>query len=257
MPVISNRIETSLTKTKRPTSGKIIFISCEGQVTEEEYFEMISNLFSGIKSKIQFISVMEDILSIPSRHRTAEQTRELTKSKPWQLVEKIDKFKTNEENRYDFSNHPEDEFWIISDVDDNTNPINIQKWNQMLEDCSTKQYGCAISNPFFEFWLLLHHVDAEDSDFNFAVTNNHPYEKTTHYTERLTNDANAPLRQKHISSNHYNIEKVKAAINRAKTLHNGETQPWPSNLGSTVYLLLEKVVEIADSITIKKDDNDI
>lgn len=250
MPKILNRIETSLTKQKRPTSGKIIFISCEGQVTEEEYFKIISNMFSGIKSKIQFISVMEDILSIPERSRTPEQVHELTKSKPWQLVEKIDKFKENEKNRYDFAHHPEDEFWIISDVDDNTSPINIDKWNQMLQDCLSKQYGLAISNPFFEIWLLLHHVDANDEDFKYAVNNAHSYERTSHYRDRLRDDANAPLKkQKHILTEHYSIEKVKNAINRAKVLHKEETQEWPTNLGSTVFVLLDKIIEISDSIT--------
>ena len=30
---------------KRPTTNKIIFISCEGSVTEEEYFQIISQLY--------------------------------------------------------------------------------------------------------------------------------------------------------------------------------------------------------------------
>jgi len=44
------------------------------------------------------------------------------------------------------------------------------------------------------------------------------------------------------------FEKVKNAIHRAKALHKDETKSWPSNLGSTAYILLEKIVEIADSI---------
>lgn len=47
-------------RTVRPKTSKIIFLSCEGSVTEEEYFGLISDIYSGIKSKIQFISVAED-----------------------------------------------------------------------------------------------------------------------------------------------------------------------------------------------------
>lgn len=249
MPKLNNRIETSLFRIHRPTSGKIIFISCEGQVTEEEYFGMISTIFSGIKSKIQFVSVMEEILSLPECDRTREQIQELTKTKPWQLVEKIDRFKEKEELRYDFSHHPEDEFWIVADVDENTNALNIEKWNKTLEECKLKNYGYAISNPFFEIWLLLHHVDVNEDDYKFAVTESHEYEKTPHFRERLRNDGQAPLlKGKHIESRHYNVKKIKDAILRAKILHNGKLECWPTNLGSTVYILMEKIIEIADSL---------
>lgn len=248
MPVLTNRQETSLKRTVRPTSNKIIFISCEGQVTEETYFSMISDIFDGVKSKIRFISVMEEAVNTPPNMRTPEQQRELSKSMPWQLVEKIDKFKEQESAVYDFEHHPEDEFWIIADVDDHTNADNIIKWNQMLIDCNDKNYGYAISNPFFEVWLLLHHLEPNEEDNKYAVTDQHEYEKTSHFKERLREDAHAGLIDgKGINKNHYDISKIKKAINQAELLHN-KTEQWPHNLGSTVYLLLNKIVEIADSV---------
>ncbi len=247
MPPLSNRLQTTLTKPLRPTSGKIIFISCEGQITEEEYFNIISTLFDSVKSKIKFISVMGDILSVAKRFRTPEQSRELTKSKPWQLVEKIDTFKDSNALKYDFANHPDDEFWIIADVDQNTNSDNIQKWEETLDDCDSKHYGYAISNPFFEIWLLLHHVDVAPNDFNFAVTNDQPYKPTNHFRLRLRHDGNAPLeKSKHPRKQDYTVDKVKDAISRAKALHAGETNRWPTRLGSTAYILLEKIIAIAD-----------
>ena len=179
MPVLTNRQETSLKRTVRPTSNKIIFISCEGQVTEETYFSMISDIFDGVKSKIRFISVMEEAVNTPPNMRTLEQQRELSKSMPWQLVEKINSFKEKQAEVYDFEHHPEDEFWIIADVDDHTNSSNLAKWNQMLSDCDAKKYGYAISNPFFEVWLLLHHLEPNEDDYKFAVTDQHLYEYTS------------------------------------------------------------------------------
>lgn len=247
MVTLSTRQETSLIKRTRPTSSKIIFISCEGQVTEEEYFEVISNLFAGIKSKIQFISVMSDVIKTSPESRTEEQISSLGKSQPWQLVEKIDTFKNEKSDIYDFLNHPEDEFWIIADVDNHTNDDNIARWNQTISDCKNKNYGYAISNPFFELWLLLHHLDVNEDDYKYAVTEKHAYEKTSHYRNRLRDDAKSPLKEsKHIESIHYDVEKVKGASKRAKALHNN-SEEWPHNLGSTMFLLVDKIIEIADS----------
>jgi len=229
---------------RRPATSKIIFLSCEGAVTEHEYFELISDIFSEVKSKIQFIDIMEDILKIPERHRTEEQKRKVSKSKPWQLVQKIEEFKVEKNSTYDFEKHLDDEFWIISDVDDHTNEENVEKWNEMIQLCEDKGYGYAISNPFFEIWLLLHHVDVCEKDFKYAVTSEHPYEKNSHYRERIRHDGQAPLhKQKHIKKEHYTKEKVELAIERARRLHK-DGDKWPSDLGTTVYLLLEKIQQL-------------
>ena len=44
----------------RPTTSKIIFLSCEGSVTEEEYIEVLSRIYDGVKGRVQVISVAED-----------------------------------------------------------------------------------------------------------------------------------------------------------------------------------------------------
>ena len=104
---------------KRPATSKIIFLSCEGSVTEEEYIEVLSNIYDGVKGRVQLISVAEDEVHTLPKKRTREQNQVLGKSKPWQLVERINKFKEEKEAKYEFSKYPEDEFWIVSDVDDN------------------------------------------------------------------------------------------------------------------------------------------
>lgn len=230
----------------RPTTSKIVFISCEGSVTEEEYFRMISNIFDKIKSKIQFISVREDIIITLKHLRTEGQVKELGKSQPRQLMEKIDRFKFEKQSIFDFEKHPEDEFWIILDVDHHTKIDVIEEWNSILDMCDEKSYGYVVSNPFFELWLCLHHFDVVNEDYNYAVTDEHPYEPTSYYRERL-GEANAALlgrNKKNISANHYSENKIRQAIQRAKNLHIDKKEKWPHNLGSTVYLLLEKIVEM-------------
>ena len=85
MPHVASRIPFSTQnpyRPVRPTTSKIVFLSFEGSVTEEEYFERVMELFSEIKSKIQFISVAEDAVHTAPRWRTPDQKNCLAKSVP-------------------------------------------------------------------------------------------------------------------------------------------------------------------------------
>lgn len=168
MPLITSRIPFSYQnpyRPVRPATSKIIFLSFEGSVTEEEYFDQISNLFQ-------------------------------------------------------------------------------EMWNEAIAMCQEKNYGYAVSNPFFEVWLLLHHDNPDDADKGFAVTDIHGYEKTDHFRNRLR-DLGVPLKdKKHIDSSHYNTEKVKLAISRAEALHVDKTDLCPRYFATTVYMLLNKIMEM-------------
>lgn len=66
---------------------------------------------------------------------------------------------------------------------------------------------------------MLHHDEALEEDKSFAVSDSHPYEKTSHFRARLS-ELGAPLRdQKHIDATNYSNEKVKMAVRRAEELH--------------------------------------
>ncbi|MCD8239535.1 MAG: RloB family protein [Clostridiales bacterium] len=254
MPALSNRTASTLTRTRRPRSDKIIVVACEGQVTEEEYFRLIQSLLGGIKSKVIIKSINEDILSVDSSRRTFEQKSRLGQNKPWQLVKRLDEFRQEEEAVYEFSKHPDDEFWIVADIDENTaDPNKSSKLEFALDLCDKKNYHYAVSNPFFEAWLLLHHDDFNSDDYKYAVTDKHRYEKTDHFRNRLK-AVGAPLsNRKHIHPKHYSRGKVKKAIKRARRLFEIEISRsqhmqlrYPHNLGSTVYKLLENIINISD-----------
>ena len=104
-----------------------------------------------------------------------------------------------------------------------------------------KQYGYAVSNPFFEIWLLLHHDDALDEDKVFAVTETHAYEKTAHFRERLRKLGVPLKKEKHIQFEHYNANKILSAIERAEKLHINKDDMTPKYFATTVYLLLNKM----------------
>ena len=61
MPLLKSRVPFTPQnpyRVVRPQTSKIIFLSCEGSVTEEEYFGLISDIYSGIKSKILLLRML-------------------------------------------------------------------------------------------------------------------------------------------------------------------------------------------------------
>jgi len=247
MPILTSRTPFTIQnpyRQSRPATSKIIFLSFEGSVTEEEYFDMVKKLFTEISTKITFISVAEDAVHTRPKYRTKEQELSLSKNRPKQLVEKIDIFKAEKKDIFEFEKYPEDEFWIVTDVDNNLSSDWIDEWNEALDLCEQKGYSYAISNPFFEIWLLLHHDNASSQDKVWAVTDNHDYEPTNHFRERLR-ALKVPLKdKKHISENHYNRQNIQDAIERAAALHIQDGERYPKYFATTVYLLLQKIIEM-------------
>jgi len=243
---------------KRRTSDKLIFISCEGSVTEWEYFEKIINMvFANIGSKVKIINVLEEALKKSDKKRTLDEKKKVSSSKPQNLLDKMNAYKDEHKDEFDFDKHKEDEFWLIMDVDDHTDSqiidcngkSNLDKWNTVLKECKDKGYRYAVSNPFFELWLLLHFDDVNEEDHSYAVNESHPYKPTDHFKERLS-ELKVPLKKdKHFSVNSYkkyDKTAINNAIVRAEKLDSVPKCDFPDNLGSTVYRLLQSIKEIND-----------
>lgn len=56
-----------------------------------------------------------------------------------------------------------DELWICIDTDHWIRGGHQAELSQVLQECRSKGYGVAISNPCFEVWLLMHFADVDDS----------------------------------------------------------------------------------------------
>lgn len=238
---------------KRPATQRIIFLSLEGAVTEEGYFDRVGELFENVGNRIRFISVAADAVRTPHARRTTEQKILLSSVRPLQLVKRIDDFKAKNEVRYQFSLHPEDEFWVVTDVDENwsatvldrsSGKTYLDEWKEAVRRCEENGYGYAISNPNFELWLLLHHDNPTDEDRQCAVTDTCPYQKNSHFRKRLET-LGVPLRKrKHIVPEHYTRDCVRKAIERAHALH-VPADPFPKALATTVYRLVEDIATLS------------
>lgn len=137
-----------------------------------------------------------------------------------------------------------DNNWSSTVIDIQHNKTLLDEWREAIALCEEKGYHYAVSNPFFEIWLLLHHDEPKEEDKLFAVTDDHNYEKTNHFRVRLR-DLGVPLRkEKHINMDHYNDEKIRLATERAMALHMDRNDRNPRYFATTVYMILEKMMEM-------------
>ena len=117
---------------------KVIIISCEGRNTEPEYFNNLKIILK------DHISAVIDVRVVP---------KDDNKSSPEDVVCKLDEYLLE---KYDYK-YEYDQLWVVWDrekVDSRKKEI-----LKMLPKCKEKNYNIALSNPLFEFWLLMHLVD--------------------------------------------------------------------------------------------------
>jgi hypothetical protein len=119
-----------------------------------------------------------------------------------------------------------DEAWLIVDQDQwpEDQLIQLHEWSQ-TNSC----YGLAVSNPKFEYWLLLHFEDGT------GITN------SRQCTDRLKRYL------PHFEKSHVEEDKLRTrihdAIRRAKLKDRPPCTDWPRNTGTTVYRLVEKLIQ--------------
>ena len=77
-------------------------------------------------------------------------------SSPRAVMERLDYY------RAEFATEQHDELWICIDADHWIRGPHQRELSQVLQECRSKDYGVAISNPCFEVWLLMHFADVND-----------------------------------------------------------------------------------------------
>lgn len=231
------------TRSQNHFSDRLIILSCEGVTTEEKYFNILSDyIFVDIQSKIKIRSVRESYLK--SNHKTKEEKDYQNQSSPKQILDRMNTCLKQEIQR-----RKQDECWLVMDIDDHTSPQKIAEWESVLSKCKENDYQVAISNPFFEFWLYLHHFQVQDEDHKYCVSEEHPYCPNKYFTTKL-HEHGVGLREgkKKPLPKDYNYEKLQDAVQRAKELErSGEEYP-KNHLGSTVYKIVEKLIEMKNQM---------
>jgi hypothetical protein len=119
-----------------------------------------------------------------------------------------------------------DEAWLVVDKDQWTDEqlTQLYKWKK-----ESGNYGFALSNPKFEYWLLLHFEDGK----NITSSRN--------CSDRL--QRHLPDYNKGIDARKITRDKINEAVHRARRRDNPPCADWPHNLGgTTVYKLVENIL---------------
>jgi hypothetical protein len=185
-------------KKRQPLEYKTKFvIACEGAKTEPQYFECLKAYAPN--------AIIDVVKRKTGRSYSLHVLADLERA-----LEKV-------------SLRKNDEAWIVIDVDQNET----QELSHIVNDAHDLQIRCGISNPKFEYWLLLHFVDPPKN-----MT-------STQCTDAMR--AKIPDYDKNVPQSQITRERIEDAIKRAKSRFDSN-QKYPKSNGSSVYILVEKII---------------
>lgn len=198
---------------------KMFLLAYEGNETEPTYFEALRNEYR----------FNNEIIEIVSLRRDSRDTR----SAPKYVFENLQKIK----EEYDLGHG--DELWMIIDRDRNRE--NIEKFSNKCK--LESNFYFALSNPCFEFWLLLHLKDISEfteDELKLIFENRKVGSKKTYLKKLLSNILPDGYNEANLQPERF-LKYIEIAINRAKAM-NIKTEDYPKILGTDIYKLIEKII---------------
>jgi hypothetical protein len=201
---------------------KIIILAFEGNDTEQVYFEDFKETF---KNTDLF---NDDLIYLHLLNRPKNDTN----SAPNHVFKKL---KKEAKDEYNFKST--DELWMIIDTD---------RWkniDEIILEC--KKQGnmfVAVSNPCFEFWLLLHIKNINEYDLSeqeLILKNGKTSKNSRTYVEKKIIEILGAFNKSKPQTEHF-LPNIENAVNQAKLLNDPEEE-YPKKLGSFVYKIIEKL----------------
>ncbi len=198
------KISSKYNRSAKPTRSynKLYLIATEGE-TEKDYLELIQKMVS---AQIK--------ISVPKPDH---------KPNPDKVIERMEKARKAEDLRKG------DEAWLIIDKD--TWPEEqIQRAFEWAEQRSDR--GCALSNPCFEYWILLHFEKP----------------KSGLSTKSITDQINKhiPNYEKRLKEAAFSKTQIEDAIKRAEQQERNRSTLYPEQNGTMVYKLIESIFKHSD-----------
>ena len=192
---------------------RIALISTEGSRTEVDYFSRFNSRYLHV---------------VPLSHRN--------KTSPVQVLARLRAELSN------FRLQAGDYAWMVIDRDDwpSSDIDKCEAWVQDLHEFPHLRKGMSLSNPKFEFWLLLHFEDG-----------------SRHQGARSCVDAlktYLPDYDKSLNRSDFSDDMVRQAISRARGLWGAEeTTAWPRTPGRTnVFRLCEELRRVTEEEALKE-----
>jgi len=176
---------------------RLFFVAAEGRNTEPSYFAILNDQQSTVHVKC--LKGGKD-------------------SAPIYVLKRLDDYLKEERLK------PTDEAWLV--VDKNHWP---DEQLHILYTWSTKKpnYGFAVSNPKFEYWLLLHFEDGD----NVADSRD-----CSARLRRYLPDSDKSICTRNITSS-----MIDDAVRRARQRDNPSCSDWPRTTGTTMYKLVQNI----------------
>lgn len=155
-------------------------------------------------------------------------------SSPSSVLKQLREFKS------EFKLRAGDELWMVIDRDKHS--WKIAEISQVAQQCDQARYGFAMTNPAFEFWLLLHIRDMADYSAEVLqefLENRKTGDRTRVEQELLT--LLGSYNKSNLNVSHF-LPQLAAAVERAEALDHAGGR-WPNGLGSHVYKLIRRLLE--------------
>lgn len=185
--------------------ARIILIATEGEKTERLYLDALRD-----NRIIDRFRVVLEVIPTPKGTGKSAPEYVLARLEEAQKKHQLAAF---------------DECWLVIDVD----RWRDQKLAEVTRRAKQKHYGLAVSNPFFEVWLLLHFADSA------------PPKKGD--IERELSDLCPGISKTHIPAEPFTLEAVEAAIERGQK-GDSSSDLWPQSPGTThVHRLLTSILQ--------------
>ncbi len=183
---------------------KTFLLSCEGAVTERQYFNVFKR--KGVNIHIEKPRDKGDSNTSPKG-----VLKRMVNSAHWEKMK------------------PGDEAWIVMDKDKWTD-VQISKVEKWTCEYSEIHRDVAISNPKFEYWLLLHFEDVKGGE---------AAEKCADRLKKFF-----PGYEKEIDTRKITEEMIKTAVDRAKNRYKKVSNPYKDSIAFTsVYKLVDSILK--------------
>jgi hypothetical protein len=177
---------------------------------ERRYRKLYVIAAEGVKTEPQYFALLDDLQAIVR----VTCLKDKNNSAPPQVLKRMAKHLREQGLKNS------DQAWLVVDKDNWTDSQlqELYNWSQQA-----RNYGFALSNPNFEYWLLLHFEDATGLSGPHDCSN------------RLRN--HLPDYDKGINARKISKTMIDVAISRAAARDNPPCEDWPRNIGTTVYRL--------------------
>lgn len=195
---------------------KIFVLAFEGNITEEKYFSEFKNS-NKFNDELIYLHLLK-------------REKDDTNSAPNHVFSKLKK-----EAKDEFNFKKGDELWMIIDTD---------RWKnipKIIEACNDlENMFVAVSNPCFEFWLLLHIKDIQEynaEELELILQNKKTGSRN--YVETKIVGIVGSYNKANLKTEDF-LPHIDNAVSRAKNLDQPQEE-YPTKLGSHIYKLIEKL----------------